>query len=69
MQVPNASTMKSIVQSKEWVESCINLIYIDKIKMDIDDYKEGKLCMNLREFTVHWFLIKFGYRKISESVL
>jgi len=23
------------------------LIYVDKIKSDIDDFKDGKLCMNL----------------------
>ena len=38
MSTPTATTFKSVVQPWDWVVCCMNLIYIDKIKADIDDF-------------------------------
>ncbi len=65
----SGTSLKAIVQPWDWVLCNINLLYIDKIKKDIDDYKMGKPLMGLRQFTVQWFLVRFGYPKIAEAVL
>ena len=47
-----SSGAKAVVQSKEWVQCLINLIYIEKIKTDMEDFKEGKPIISLREFVI-----------------
>jgi len=64
-----SSGAKAVVQSKEWVQCLINLIYIDKIKTDLEDFKQGKSLSSLREYTIQWFLIRFGIKKIAEALL
>jgi len=58
-----------VLQSKEWVASVINLIYLEKVKTDMEEFKEGKPLSGLREFVVQWFLSKFGVRKVAEALL
>ena len=58
-----------MVQTREWVQSVINLVYIDKIKADMDDFREGKPIQGMREYTVQWFLVKFGIKKVAEALM
>lgn len=47
-----SSGARAVVQTKEWVQAMINVIYIDKIKTDMEEFKEGKVLSNLRDFVV-----------------
>lgn len=60
---------KAVIQSKEWVQTMINIIYIDKIKTDMEEFRVGKPLSSLRDFVVQWFLVKFGVKKIAEALL
>lgn len=64
-----SSGIKAVIQTKEWVQCIINLIYIDKIKTDMEEFKEGKPISSLREFTIQWFLVRFGIKKVAEALL
>lgn len=35
----------------------------------MEDFKEGKPLNSLREFTIQWFLTKFGVKKLAEALL
>jgi hypothetical protein len=47
----------------------INMIYIDKIKTDMEEFKQGKSLQNLREYVIQWFLVRFGVKKVAEALL
>eukprot|EP00347_Sterkiella_histriomuscorum_P002505 403367891 len=64
-----SSGAKAVVQSKEWVQGLINLLYIDKIKTDMEEFREGKPIQSMRDFVIQWFLVKFGIKKVAEALL
>ena len=51
----SAIGLKCVIQPQAWACSIINLIYIEKTKKDIEDYKEGRPLESLRDFTMQWF--------------
>ena len=61
--------LKSIVQPKEWVLSIINLVYLHKIRAEVEDYKEGNPVKSMRDFLSEFFLVRFGVKRIAESLL
>lgn len=35
----------------------------------MEDYKEGKQILTLREFVIQWFLVRFGIKKVAEALM
>ena len=61
--------MTAVVQSSEWLQKTINMIYLEKYQADLQDDFDGRPRKAMRAFCREWFVNKFGFQQAAEVFL